>query len=82
MADGWTNDLVSPDGDHHEELAPPEVLEALPPRPLTQEELELILGPASEEEQLAGRKAATEAAAKAAAFLDAAVAELDEEVEG
>lgn len=29
--------------DHHEELAPPRVLEALPPVPLTQAELEAIL---------------------------------------
>lgn len=65
--------------DHHEELAPPEVLEALPPRQLTPAELELILGPASTEAQMAGRLAATAAAAKAEAFLAEAVAELEEE---
>lgn len=70
------------DEDHHERVAEDEVLEALPPRPLTPEELELILGPASTEEQMAGRKS-TEAYAKALlAYLDEAVAELADEEEG
>lgn len=32
--------------DHDEELAPPDVLEAIQPRPLTRDEIELILEPA------------------------------------
>lgn len=68
-----------PDIDHRDIMADEELLEALPPQQLTQEELEYILGPATKEEQVAGKIAARKAADEALAFLDAAVDELTEE---